>query len=370
MSKSGVCLVSGIYPPDKGGPAQFVSSYSDWLEKKGIPATILSFTDNSDFFTHQSLKTICLISRQRNIASRFLKSLREISNLSKQNTLLVNGMFVEIGFLSLFKKFDYIAKVPGDIVWERARNQGETNVDIDSYQGQENLSKRFMRFFFLRSLQKAREVISPSHHLADLIESWGVSRQKIAIVRNSADLSLFSPLEASASFQYDLLTICRLTPWKGVDEIISEAASRNLSLCVIGSGPDSERLKSLAREHKVKADFLGGVPQSELSKYLNSSQFFILNSSYEGSPHALIEAMAAGSLVIARDSSGTKELVNDLENGILCGERRTLDAALELALHLGNREEELRKNARKTIRQEYDREKTFAAILSILKATA
>ena len=51
--------------------------------------------------------------------------------------------------------------------------------------------------------------------------------------------------------------------------------------------------------------------------YGREADVFVLNSSYEGLPHVVLEAMAAGTPVIATDAGGTAEVVRHGETGLL-----------------------------------------------------
>jgi len=366
VSELKVCIASGIFPPDKGGPAQFASAFSQWSSKKGIETSVLSLTDNEDEFRKIGELSVKLISRQKNLLARYLQTIREIVSIGRDHTLLINGLFIETLFASAILRHSYVAKVPGDIVWERARNQGATKLDIDRYQGNEDLPKRIMRWLFSQSLKRAKFVLAPSRHMASLIEEWGVPRAKIRVVRNSVDSSIFSQTQIDA-YEFDLITVCRLTPWKGVSEIIREASARKLSLCVIGSGPEENSLKRLASELGANVTFLGELPQAEIPNYILKSRCFLLNSAYEGSPHALLEAMSLGSLVIARDSTGTSEVIVDGRNGLLCKSSQELGEKLELVFQPKFDAREIKRAASETIRHDYDREKIFYEILDILK---
>lgn len=50
---------------------------------------------------------------------------------------------------------------------------------------------------------------------------------------------------------------------------------------------------------------------------MKACDLFVLNSTYEGFPHVVLEAMGAGLPVIATAVGGTPELVRDGENGVL-----------------------------------------------------
>ncbi len=43
--KSSVLLISGIYPPDMGGPATFTQDFSRWLAHKDVNILVVTYTD-------------------------------------------------------------------------------------------------------------------------------------------------------------------------------------------------------------------------------------------------------------------------------------------------------------------------------------
>ena len=63
---------------------------------------------------------------------------------------------------------------------------------------------------------------------------------------------------------------------------------------------------------------MGTVPNSDMPRLLNSSEVFVLPSNYEGSPKALLEAMACGLPVIGTDVPGIREVIQHGVNGLLC----------------------------------------------------
>jgi glycosyltransferase involved in cell wall biosynthesis len=76
--------------------------------------------------------------------------------------------------------------------------------------------------------------------------------------------------------------------------------------------------------------FTGQVPKDKVSDYLRAADVFVLNSTYEGLPHIVLEAMQAGVPVIATGVGGTSELVKHGINGLLI--RPNDDTGLRMAL--------------------------------------
>ena len=364
-SKKKLCIATGIFPPDKGGPAQFSSTFSSWLSLQGVESTVLSLTDGKSCKKVDGLLRIELISRKIPAPVRIIVSAFRILRLSTSNRFLINGLFLEVFIASIFRRIDYVAKVPGDIVWERARNRGLTKLDIDEFQRHEPKRLGLMRWAFTKSLKRAKKIIAPSLHSKNLMISWGIDPEQILVIPNSVDTDAFQPTP-NIKKSYDFVTVCRLVPWKGLTEIVESCSKHNLSLLVVGSGPQEVELRALVKKLRARVEFAGEIPQSRLPEYLGQARFFILNSSYEGSPHALIEAMSCGMPVIARENTGTSELVSSGRNGLLVGKSRSLEDAFELLLRDEIDAKSLGKAAREDVLNSYSRNRIFAEIRNLV----
>ena len=95
----------------------------------------------------------------------------------------------------------------------------------------------------------------------------------------------------------------------------------DFTCCIIGEGPERERLFSLARGLGLEkqVEFLRSVEYEEVIARMKSARVFVLPSAREGFGIVLLEAMACGLPVIAVDAekSAASEIVNGT-NGILC----------------------------------------------------
>jgi len=364
-SKKKLCIATGIFPPDQGGPAQFASSFSKWLAKKGVASSVISLTDGATTHTEFDSVTVDLISRQNSLPRRMFESAKLILKRSERSNILINGLFLETLLASIFKKIDYVAKVPGDIVWERARNTNQTKLNIDEFQKQVPLRLAIMRWAFVLSLKRARMIISPSKHLAGLMEGWGIDSNKITVIPNSVDSELFKP-DSRVEKEYDVITVARLVEWKGIRELIEVTKALSLRLLIVGSGPQESELREIAQTDGADVVFAGEIQQGALPILINKSRFFVLNSKYEGSPHSLIEAMSSGACTIARSNTGTKELIDSGLNGILVDEEGSLLEELQNILKEEQKVSEIRSRAREKILNQYSRETLFQSIYELV----
>jgi glycosyltransferase involved in cell wall biosynthesis len=105
---------------------------------------------------------------------------------------------------------------------------------------------------------------------------------------------------------------------KRLDLLIEAMATlENTHLCAVGEGPDHEKLEALADARGVDSNFYGRVPNTALPEVLCQSEIFVLPSIKEGNPKALMEAMACGRPCIATDAPGSRDLIQNEENGLL-----------------------------------------------------
>jgi glycosyltransferase involved in cell wall biosynthesis len=115
----------------------------------------------------------------------------------------------------------------------------------------------------------------------------------------------------------------RLARVKGVP-ILFDAISQlrdtfpNMSLTLVGDGPDRTELEALARDMALEnITFLGYRNQSEVAELLQQADVFVLPSFAEGVPVVLMEAMASGVPVVATRIAGIPELVDHGKTGFL-----------------------------------------------------
>jgi glycosyltransferase involved in cell wall biosynthesis len=116
----------------------------------------------------------------------------------------------------------------------------------------------------------------------------------------------------------------RLTPVKNLALFVdlAERLSQKRSdvlLVVVGDGEDRQRLERLVRDKGLvdRVLFLGW--QTEIEKVYKAIDLLVLTSKNEGTPVAVIEAMASGCPVVAAPVGGVVDLVKHGVTGLLAG---------------------------------------------------
>jgi glycosyltransferase involved in cell wall biosynthesis len=373
---SEISIVSGIFPPDVGGPATFTEAFSWYESKGGTKVNVISTHANRNiqFFQNRNLH-IRLINRNTNLIIRTLRLILEIKRKSKTaNITIANGAFIEtlIALTFRFRGKPYLAKIPGDIVWERACSNFYTNKSVFEFQQQPlNIKYKVLRFLFTLSLKKSERIIVPAPYLRDLCISWGVPENKLFEIGNTVDTELFRP-SSKINKIYDVITVSRLVPVKQIDALIQACSRMNLSLAIVGDGPLRKELEELAQRTDSRVTFLGQIAQNDLPKIYSQAKVFVLNSKIEATSYSLLEARSSGLISIANCGTGSEDVIRHLEDGILCGEKTgfELEGALEYVFSEKFDWEKGCNLARSLTINEYDRKLNFNRINELLLEVA
>jgi len=133
------------------------------------------------------------------------------------------------------------------------------------------------------------------------------------------------------------------------------------------------RVEEIARDRQLaeRVYFAGQRSKEETFALMAACDLFVLNSSYEGFPHVVLEAMSAGLPVVATAAGGTPELVSDGENGLLIAPNANGALSKTLMKLVTSSEERqcLAAGARETI-QRFQRSAMIEATEAALRACA
>lgn len=315
-----VLVTTGIYPPDVGGPARSVPVLIATWRALGCDAEVLCYAD--DPHAHPA-DGVVRIDRHQAKPIRFVTTVSAIRRIARTSrAVFANGLHLEAYVGALLARRPLVVKIVGDEAWERAQNRGWTSLTLDAYQAAPK-SMRDAVLDWLRAfpVRRATAVVVPSVYLAGIVRGWGVAKQRVHVVPNavpSANRAEGSTRVASRSI--DVVTVCRLVPWKGVSGLLHALARLpRVSAQIVGDGPEFQHLQELAQSLDIsdRVVFRGRLNRSETEEVMANSKVLVLNSSYEGLPHVVLEAMAAGTAVIAADSGGTAEIVKHEQTGLL-----------------------------------------------------
>lgn len=180
----------------------------------------------------------------------------------------------------------------------------------------------------------AHHVIAPSNSVRDLLKERGVTAP-MTVVSSGVDLRKFS-LGNRASFRqqnripesaFVIGYVGRLAPEKNLDFLVGcllrcLKVDPSVHVVVAGSGPSESMIEDAFRSAGLRdrLHMIGILHDQELVDAYYAMDVFAFTSVSETQGMVLLEAMAAGVPVVALDSTGVRDVVNDLENGRLIKE--------------------------------------------------
>jgi len=190
------------------------------------------------------------------------------------------------------------------------------------------------------SMRHADALIGVSAFVAEAIIGMGFRADKVHFVLNSIDISGWSPEEDGSSIRQEfgipagaplLAVISRLFYWKGHTELLEalaqvKAAIPSVKLLIVGEddprgmpgrGSFTAELKSLANDLDLTGQVIFTGFRRDIHKILAASDIFTMPSFEEPFGMVYLEAMAMKRPVIALDSGGTPEVIENGKSGLL-----------------------------------------------------
>lgn len=167
----------------------------------------------------------------------------------------------------------------------------------------------------------ADAVIVPTPSMRAHLDDLGVTA-RVEVIPSGIDLTQFSSGTRSAQLRASLgvqsgermlLFVSRLAREKNVDLLIDalRASEVPVRLVIAGDGPERETLIARALEFRVsdRVKFLGPVARGELPDLYASADAFVFPSVTETQGLVLVEALAAGCMVIAADAPPVRDVL-------------------------------------------------------------
>lgn len=328
MDTKRLLVATPLYPPDLGGPATYAFLLEQQLPNQGIAVEVVKFG---------TVRHLPKLIRHLVYFFKVVKALR--------NSDVVLALDpVSVGLPSMLAaqvtRKPFFLKVGGDYAWEQGTQRFGISSPLDLFVHEQRVPilVRVLRFIQGYVASRARRVIAPSHYLKTIVATWGVPSDRITVVYNGIQKETEGTLPDSILVRSHprIISAGRLVPWKSMPGLIDAVGVvrgefPEASLTIVGDGPDRAALEKYAETQLSDAvSFTGALSHADTLAVIKNADVFVLNSTYEGLSHLLIEAASLGVPIVATSIGGNPEVITDEVSGLLVppGDSRALAQAL------------------------------------------
>ncbi len=210
---------------------------------------------------------------------------------------------------------------------------------------------------------RAHKMTAVSHSVAAELQDYGLKPENVAVLGNGADTDIFSPGEMPQKAEPYFLTVGRLAPRKGLEDLIHCARIvvnkfPAVRFLIAGSGPLENSLRAEIKKQGLDAhvQLVGHVAdRGELVNLYRGAVAYVHAAHYEGLPTVLLEAMACGRPAVATAVSGALDVIEDGHNGLLVpvSQPSQMATAVMRLLQQPDLAQSLAAQARQTIEEKY-----------------
>lgn len=212
--------------------------------------------------------------------------------------------------------------------------------DVMKFPQKNFINKSILKY----NLRKADAICATSNTIKEFLKP--VTEKSVNVIPFGVDVNLFCKKDVNSLFEKNAFVLGSIKPLEelyNTDILIKAFAAlkkkhfdKTLKLLIIGEGSQMESLKQLSTQLGIDNDvkFTGRIAFSEISNYYNMLDVLVNISDYESFGVSVIEAMACEKPVIATNTGGLKEIIENSTFGSLVEVGNVEQTTIEMEKYL------------------------------------
>ncbi len=342
MRKLKICIVGGISTEFRG-PQRFVMEFSKWLNHKSMKGVLVNGSLKKLVKSARLGKLPIMPEEERSIFVRRLPSIVRsllyslsafltVIHLNKRHHFsLIHAQDANYGAVAAIAASKLI-HVPV-ILHIHGINTGVMSLLIHP----KWLARLYRAYYLLlqkesvkrsdcvicvseddkKRLPTGKKIVIPmGANIVSFQGRWNSKnvRRELRIPNSAFTLGYVGSLSAQKGLQVMLRSFCHV-----LQEISTEASTY---LLIVGEGSERRHIEDIAGKLGVRQYLRLTGFRTDVSRLLDAMDIFVFPSESEGSPIAILEAMAAGKAIIASDIPAIREIVKDSKEALLVDQCR------------------------------------------------
>ena len=323
-----IAFLTGIWPPDVGGPATHGPDFARFLVGRGHSVHVVTMGDGEPAERPCEVE---VVSRGLPFPVRYGQvALRGARAARRADVLYASATYAAAAAAAAAARRPFVAKLVSDPAYERAQRYGRFHGSLEEFQAASTPAVRALKALRTRALRAARTIVVPSAYLAELAAGWGLRRERLHVLTNPAPPP--REVEPERLEPGTFVFVGRLTRQKALRTALDAVALvPTARLVLVGDGPERADLERAAGE---RVEFRGALSRDEALRTVAGAEAALLSSDWENLPHSAVESLSVGVPVVSTAVGGVPEVVRDGENGLLVppGRPEELAAAMRRVL--------------------------------------
>ena len=177
-----VVVVSGIWPPDPGGPASHAPALADFLANRGHEVEVVT-TANSK----PAPRRYPVLWAERRSPFRHVRAAALVRSAARgADVVYATSMIRRAALGARAARRPLVVKLVSDEAFERATRSGRYSGTLDEFQATGGVRTRLLRATRTAALKRARQVFCPSAYLRRVALGWGLEPERVSVLPNPA----------------------------------------------------------------------------------------------------------------------------------------------------------------------------------------
>jgi len=290
--------------------------FYDYLVKKGVEVSFVTYGGNEDLeiLKDSKINIFPIYSLSKKSKYKFINILKSIfipfslkkkidtqskKVIIKQNQLL--GSWVSIVFKIITKTKLYT----------------RTGYDMYLFSVKENKSpyKRLLYFLLTQITLFFSDYYSvTSNSDKSFLKKRCLGSKKIVVRPNWVEIDLENN---EKKYTNHLLAVGRLEKQKNFHDLLYSTKETGFNIDIYGEGSLKQELINLSKSLNISLKIHDNIENDDLLDIYKKYKYFVSSSDFEGNSKVILEAMANGCIVIAKDIENNREIIKDNYSGLL-----------------------------------------------------